>query len=190
MILSLHFFREAEKLADKQNRIDEKADILEDLAELFWRLGEKEQARSYLQSAKDCVPLTYKPKLGIGFENVDEPIDTFWLLRGKMYLLQADLDFDPGSVFVEHLTDDQVNAMLLSMRDRLLAVACFAQYSSFSGNRRMREIMAALYNGLKRYGGPRLKRVIEEAHWLTQAYNIEKELDPAIAFMQRTLGLF
>jgi DNA-binding phage protein len=175
------------KMAHDLERPDEVANIHEDMAQQFWLLKDEAATRSHLQKAEEYVPEEYKPRPGLGFTAVVEPINAFWLVMGKIYLMQAQVIFDHEAI-VGALTQEQEEAMLASLTQRLLAVACFLQYSDFADNPGMKQVRAHIYRSLKSYGVPRLERVLAKTHEVATQYQIDLSL--IVRYMERTLGIY
>jgi len=186
--LAMMYFEQALVLCEQRGLIDETANLLEDIARLHWAWKDKKATEEYLDMAEAKIPSDYKPELTTGFAKVPEPVNPLWVALGKIYLLRAELIFNPDD-HVGPLTDSEIEVLLQSMEYRLLAVACFEHYSPFAGgDARMKETRKAMYNSLKRYGVPRLEKIRAKMEEVSTAYDIS--FDSVFEYIDRTMGFY
>lgn len=184
----MYLEREALPLCQSEKRPDGIANILEDMAHLHWAWKDRSTTLDYLERAEATIPEEYKPKPGQGFATVSEPINPLWVALGKIYLLRAELIFNPGD-YLARLEDPEIEALLESMKYRLLAVACFEHHSPYaSGDHMMKETRKAMYNSLKRYGVPRLELLRSKMQEVSETYNLS--FTSVFNYIDRTMGFY
>jgi tetratricopeptide (TPR) repeat protein len=185
--LAIHQLEKALTIAVDTELDDDDADILHDLARLYWIHDDMDQVKKYAKKVDAHIPDEYKPQLGKGLVDVPEPANSYWLTMGKLYLLQADMTFDPETA-VQKLNDEQEENMFEALTYNLLAVACFEKYSSHKGNAGMRITRAVIYDSLKRYATPRLQRVLQKIEEVSDTYCVN--LDSIREYLEQTLGVY
>ena len=93
-------------------------------------------------------------------------------MLGKIYILEAELLFSPEDTN-RPLGPAQEDALFRSIRKRLLALACFEQYSPYPDNSPLKPARRFLYDSLKQYAAPRLRRVMQEVDNMAVEYNLD-----------------
>lgn len=186
--LAVKYLKEALMVAEERVMVDDMANILEDLARLYWILKDRDATQKFLDQAESLIPNEYKPKVGKGLLDISKPINPFWAILGKIFLLRAETIFNPDDYYGP-LNEQQVNHLLEAMEYRVLAAACFEKFSPYANSDPlMKETKIALYNSLKRYGVPRLQLILDRIHEVEGKYkvNIESILD----YIDKTMGFY
>lgn len=182
------YLQEALAVAEKRDMVDDRANILEDLARLYWIDKNRDATLKFLDQAENLIPDEYKPQIGIGMVDIIEPIDPLWAILGKIYLLRAETIFNPDDYFGP-LSDEQVNHLLEAMEYRVRAAACFEKFSSYTNSDPlMKQTKIALYNSLKQYGVPRLQLILARIHEVEKKYRIN--IDSILDYIDKTMGFY
>lgn len=184
-------YNEAKEMAIVAKMQDEVANVLEDMAVLHEAAGQLEKARNYLNQAKTAMDDVYKPKKGIGFEDIQHPVTQSWFTLGKMFLTESKLlqaeaeqsdDVDDVDVVEEQF--------LAQMRLQLLAAACFERASPFPSDllRGMRSTRIALYNRITLHGTQAIAHVMESIDELYDEYDLTDKMRRIRTYVAATLG--
>lgn len=186
--LAIGYLNKALAVAEERGLVDEVADILEDLAHLHWILKDRDNTLICLNQAESKIPDEYKPQIGKGLVNVSEPVNPLWVIIGKIYLLRAQMIFNPKE-HVGPLHEEQINDLLAAMEFRVLAAACFEKFSPYAtSDPLMKETKVTLYNSLNRYGVPRLQLILDRIHEVEEKYKIS--IDSILDYIDKTMGFY
>lgn len=188
------FLKKARQMAQEKNANYLVADISQDLITLYWETSQKDLAQSELKSAMKLIDPTYLPAENNGFTQIEKPLDAYWQVLGKLFLLRAQMALDYAPPLLETL-DEAVR--MFHIQEGILyfvqAVACFHQYTStisFSQSPKMKLTKTMIYQHFKSYKASRLLKVVDYARNTAVQYQVVTELDDLISYMERTLGTY
>jgi tetratricopeptide (TPR) repeat protein len=188
----LHY-RQAVDVAKKHGYIVDELDTTQDLAVLFTRAGEYDNADKLLDRIRGQIPDQYKIQAGKGLEEPAEaePVDAYYKLMGQVELLAGAIEYERGKTKARQQgkTGDQPakQALLKTTRHYLFAVSYFNRYSGETFANRL--TYARIY---KRFQDctPDLIQEITEQHlprWVKE-YNLPGELVRGL--FQDVFGIF
>ncbi len=160
------------------------ADSYEDIADIFIIQGRMDKAEEYLSKAEALVPPEYRLVEGQGFKDIDEPVEGFWQMMGKICLARGDIVCAPVHG-LEHLSNEQEFVLLEGVEQYALAIAYFLKYSSNLVLHK--EAFDAFYGRLKKRRIERLKKARERVLAVSGRFKVN--LDPLVAEIDEALGL-
>lgn len=181
-----HFFEKALQAARQQKATHKEADILQDVGVLHRLTGQTRLAQEMARQAISTIPDQYKPQIGIGFQTVDQPVNPFWEILGKLYLLQAQNAFDAIQP-----NDSPINGkMEEGLAYVVQAVAAFTQHNTFadSPNPKMGLTKAMIYNQLKGRKASHLRQLLDNMKNVARRYNFT-QMNWLFSYLERTLGI-
>lgn len=159
------------------------ADSCEDLARVYFQMGEYANARSALERAEANIPDEYKLKEGRGWSRIadEDKIEEFWLQLGKIELLRGNLAFDEGA-------SEQPSEMSARLGEAvhhyLLSTAYFEHFSDRAVG--LGETFIQMHERLKKCRPDELQRLSDTIPQLTCRYSIN--MDRFNRFFTDTLG--
>jgi tetratricopeptide (TPR) repeat protein len=124
------------------------AEICEDVADLYLRWGDFEQAQALLDRGEAVIPPGYRLVAGVQLPLEDEQIDTFWQIMGKIYRARTSMLFaqvPPAG----KLDNEQEEVVFEAVRLSALAVACFLNFSRRTSMHK--GMFKLIYSRLTRY---------------------------------------
>lgn len=189
------FLEKARNLAQERNTAHVVADISQDLVALHWATGQHGLAREELKKAEAAIDNRFRPQAGKGFEDIPEPLDSFWQLLGKIYFLQAQMSFSSAPPLTETLHGDQKMAYIHEgVLYFVQAAACFEKYARvvpFSHQSpKMKQTKIAIYHQLKAHKASRLREILNLIKETAVQYRVSEQLDAMIQYLERTLGVY
>lgn len=130
----LHF-RHAIDVARQKNYTIEELDSVQDLAVLFMRAGQYDEAERRLLEVRKRIPDSHKVQTGEGLAELEETerVDAFYKLMGQVELLEGAIAFERGRIQGRDggrpRSMPTKEALLETAHHYLLAVSYFHQYS-------------------------------------------------------------
>ena len=109
----------------------QEADSCDDLAQVYRDWGRYEEAESWLGRVDVLIDPQYRLVEGLGFQEIEEPIDFCWVCLGKIHLQRSIWDYRSAQR-PETADADREELLDNSMRNYALATAYFLKGSSRS----------------------------------------------------------
>lgn len=187
------YFRQAIELAQKHGYPIEELDSMQDLAVLFARAEQYDDAERYLIEIRHRIPEQYVIQQGRGLTEIEESeqVDAYYKLLGQVELLEGAIAYERGRQQAHKAGGPEVQptheAWLETADHYLLAVSYFSHYATETFVRGL--TFARIY---KRFEGcdPALVREITQEYMpqRVKAYNLPEELVRGL--FQDVFGLF
>jgi hypothetical protein len=188
----LHF-RNAIKVAQEHAYFVEELDSLQDLAVLFTRDRDYNEAERLLERIEERIPADYKIHSGEGLAElaVEECADAYYKVLGQVHLLYGAIDYERGQG--QSRKKDVSNGLpgreplLRTARHYLLALAYFNRYSGESFVKRL--TYARIYRRFQQCP-PRFIEEITQKHlpnWVEE-YKLPRDLVRSL--FQDVFGIF
>jgi tetratricopeptide (TPR) repeat protein len=160
-------------------------DACEDLAQVFFQHQEYKYSQQWLQEAESQIPDDYKLKPGIEPREiaVEDCVEEFWQILGKIELLRGFLAYDVGLIDEEQISHQVLEQ---AMEHFVLAYAYFERFSGQAAG--LKNTLKQLYTRFKKRKYEDLRYMQDELlPQIAQAYF----LDPTklTRFFEDTLGL-
>jgi tetratricopeptide (TPR) repeat protein len=186
-------FKQSLELASQDSLI-ERADSLEDLADIFFRqsqyLQEEEQrdmldqAKRHLGESEELIPFEYHLVSGQGFPPIEDPVEAMWQMLGKIHLARGHQELVPFSNRKD-MTDEHLAALLAATKHYTLAMIYLLQFAPNPDAHR--DATNAIYRRLKVYGLPRLRLVRQQVEEIAAEYRAD--VSPLLQMIDDVLGL-
>ena len=174
------------RLAEKHQQFVLLGDSCEDLAQVYFQRGDYDNTDVWLNRAEEVVEARYKIEAGVGLSDIplDECVEEFWQLMGKIELQRGHLAYERG--LLEGQGKVPRSAVEQMTQHYAFAAAYFEQYSERAV--RLENTFKQVYSRFKHCK-------IEDLHYvqaqLLPALKDNYRLDPAALteFFGDTLGL-
>jgi hypothetical protein len=161
----------------------EKANSLEDVADIQVIREQVDEAQDTLRQAEQLVPVEYHLIPNQGFAPLEEPMEEFWAVMGKLQVQWARITLAPIAGLTT-LSDTQEEDLLRGITHYAQALAYFLQFSPEL--RLHKETFEGVYSYLKICGIPRLQKVRNRIEEVQREYKVSlvpllKEIDETLA---------
>jgi tetratricopeptide (TPR) repeat protein len=93
-VLALDNLQKSHDLASQIGMLVERADTLEDMAQVYFNRRDHERASQLLDQSDTLIPQQYFIQDTSGLPTISEPVAPFWAVLGKTSLLRGHLAFD------------------------------------------------------------------------------------------------
>lgn len=180
-----YYFQKGLQTAREQEAKHHEADIFQDIGVLHHLSGQARQAQEAIRQAEARIPEQYKPQPDTGFTAVAQPVNPFWKILGKLYLLHAQLAFDAGAAEPSAVNGRTEEGLAHAVR----AVAAFQQYNDpDTPNPKMKRTKALIYAQLKERKASHLRKLLDRARQVAAQYGLD-DVDWLFRYLERTLGV-
>jgi len=123
-----------------------------------------------LAQAEALIPAEYRLVAGTGFQSLALPVEGFWQVLGKIYLLKGHNVIAP--IEADRPLDEHQEKLLLDgVEHYALAMAYFLKYSE---RLELHEgTLKTIYGSLKRCGLARLEKAVERVKVVAELYQVD-----------------